>query len=288
MTPPIIICTGTMRTGSTWSFNVCRLLAQVLAAQRHQAMGSVYLVDDELEKFVETQAASAPGFTVIKTHRVKRLAFDFIHSGKAKAVCTIRDPRDCVVSVRTFVGGDFDEIAKGVEAGLKLSSLYQKSPHTLFVRYEEMMTEPQREIRRIAAHLNMTPSEKLVRKIDQQTNLQSCRKVCGELKYRGDNEIHHSGTHRVDPLTQLHDNHIFSGESGRWRRELSSEEARSLTQLFQRWLLMLGYETPESLAAMEDVWRSVSIGLPEQFFSLTPQSPPQKQTPQPAAPAPET
>jgi hypothetical protein len=275
MTPPIIICTGFMRTGSTWLFNVCRLLGQSLAAQRREALGSVYLTDDELDEFIQKRAGSITGPTVIKIHRVNRSAFDFIHSGGAKAICTVRDPRDCVVSYLTFMQGEtgeVSEITKGFARGFDQLLQYQTSPQILLVRYEQFMAEPLREIRRIAGHLEMTPSEEFVRKIEQQTNLQSCLKVCQGLKQRNDNGFLRSGSHRVDPVTHLHDNHIFSGESGRWRRELSSEDARSLTHFFRPLLLMLGYETPESLAAQEDVWRLVSAGLPEQLLSLTPRS----------------
>jgi hypothetical protein len=252
---------------------------------RHRLpFGSAFLEYNELEKFLLHEP---PGVTVIKTHKVGLEAFDRIHSGKAKAVCTFRDPRDCAVSLRTFVGEKLEEVTKGILIGLELIKLYEMSPHTLFVRYEEMIVNPLEQIRRIAAHLNIELTEEQFRQIDHQTNLQASRRICQELKHRPEAKIFRADTHRVDPATNLHDNHIFSGDPGRWRLELTSEQARSLTRLFRPWLLSLGYETPESLAALEDIWRSVSTGLPEQLPSITPDVPMPTQTPPPGALAPE-
>jgi hypothetical protein len=284
MASPIIICTGVQRSGSTWSFNVCRLLGQALAEQRREPFASTYVEQShDLDLLLQKPVV---GPRVIKAHNIGRLAFDQIHSGKVKAICTFRDPRDCVVSLRTFVGGEVETHTFGITNSLKLLKLYQMSPHTLFIRYEEMIAEPMQQIRRIAAHLNIQLKEDQLRRIERQTNLDNSSQICQELKYRPEARIVRHGTHRVDPVTNLHDNHIFSGKPGRWRLEMTSEEARMLTQLFRPWLLSLGYETQDSLAALEDVWRSVSAGIDTPTpFPITPEAALPSQMPQPAVPA---
>ncbi len=93
MVSPIVICDGMIRSGSTWSFNVCRLMGDLLAKRRGQAHGSAYLDRNTLDQFLVTQAYVREGPAIVKGHELGPVALDWIHTGRAKAVCTIRDPR---------------------------------------------------------------------------------------------------------------------------------------------------------------------------------------------------
>ena len=66
MFAPIVICNGIFRSGSTWSFNVCRELVQQAAKEMGQPFASTYLDRSETEYFMMTRAATAPGPIVIK------------------------------------------------------------------------------------------------------------------------------------------------------------------------------------------------------------------------------
>src|SRR4051794_18506060 len=98
----LVLCTGMMRSGSTWSFNVCRLLAQVAAKQRDLPFWSGYLTLQNCEKFLTQSHGNFPGPTVIKAHGIGLMAQRYLRDGKAAAVCTFRDPRDCLVSLIQF------------------------------------------------------------------------------------------------------------------------------------------------------------------------------------------
>jgi hypothetical protein len=71
--------------------------------------------------------------------------------------------------------------------------------------------------------------------------------VCRQLKMRPANQVLNIASHRVDPQTHLHENHISSAMIGRWKTELTPEQGRGLSEYFSGWLLSLGYETQESL-----------------------------------------
>jgi hypothetical protein len=87
-----------------------------------------------------------------------------------------------------------------------------------------------------------------IERIDQQTNLETARKVCQDLVTRNDDRIDTvMQSHRRDLTTLLHDNHIGSAKIGRWKLDLNDEQGQYLTNLFSRTLLMLGYETEGSL-----------------------------------------
>ena len=126
----------------------------------------------------------------------------------AKAVCTFRDPRDCVASDLVFMGGGLEQTILRVNGSLEFLKHYQNTPHILLVRYEDMMTDRFSQIRRIAEHLNVTLDEQAIARIDAKTNLESSQKLCKELNHRPSNQVLTIQSHRVDPDTHLHENHI--------------------------------------------------------------------------------
>jgi hypothetical protein len=253
MTHPIFICNGIFRSGSTWSFNVCRQLVTQLAVRRGQRFGSAFLDHNALDEYLRNGVSSAPGPVLIKAHFIGPLALQWLRLSKMKAVCTYRDPRDCVASDRTFLGWDMDRIVNRVLGNYQAVDEYRGCSSILMVRFEEMMRDPMVQIRRIAGHFDIDLPEQTLRQIDAETNIQSSLKICQQLKYRAPNEVTHVADHRVDPLTQLHNNHIHSAKIGRWRDELTADEGRELTRIFHPWLVKFGYdiETPRATYARE-------------------------------------
>ena len=246
---PLCICNGVIRSGSTWSFNVCRGLVQEHATQHNQACGSTYLPADQLETFVTQLWQTAPGSTVVKAHELGPSALAAIHAGSAKAVCTFRDPRDCVASDLEFMGTDLNECILRVNMTLEFLKYFQTTRNILLVRYEDMIADRRREIRRIAAHLGINATASVVSRVDDKTNLQSSRNLCRSLKDRPESSLINIQSHRVDPITHLHENHISDAKVGKWKTIFIPEHGRWLTEYFSSWLLKLGYETPATLAA---------------------------------------
>jgi hypothetical protein len=250
MRAPLCICNGVIRSGSTWSFNVCRELYQQLARHLNHGFGSAYLDSAPLEHFVSAQWPGVTGSTVIKAHDLGPASLAAVRSGKAKAVCTFRDPRDCVASDLQFMKYPFEVCVKRVSGTLEPLRIYQNTPHILLVRYEDMMADRLREIRRIAAHLGLNVSDDLVLQIDARTDVQSSSQVCASLKNKSPAEVWQVADHRVDPATQLHENHLNGGTIGRWKNELTRDQIAYMTEFFAPWLIKLGYETSQSLAAI--------------------------------------
>jgi hypothetical protein len=212
-----------------------------------QPFGSTYLDGPYVEQFVTWHWPTAPGPTVIKAHMIGPVVMQALRTGAAKAVCTFRDPRDCVASDLMFMGLGLEKTILRVNGSLEFLKHYQNTPHILLVRYEDMMADRLGEIRRIARHLNITLDEDSVARVDAKTNIESSKRLCGELKDRSPDKVLNIQSHRVDPETHLHEQHIGNARIGRWRDELSADQGRWLTEYFSRWLLLLGYETQESL-----------------------------------------
>jgi hypothetical protein len=244
MVSPIILCNGLIRSGSTWSFNVCRMLGQLVASRKRQIFGSAYLDDKTLERFFQRDVNLREGPAVVKSHEIGLTALEWIRTGRAYAVCTLRDPRDCVASDIAFWGKGLDASVQRVVASLKRLPSYQDFGRTLFVRYEEMMSDRLWQITRIAAYLNIPVNESEVKSVDALTNIEYCRKISQGLRMRDEKDVDIvMDVHRRDPITLLHDNHFGSGEVGRWRHDLTAEQGARLTQFFRQSLQTLGCET---------------------------------------------
>jgi hypothetical protein len=235
------------RSGSTWSFNVCRELYQLLPQQFNEPVKSGYLEAVQLEHLVTQKWPTMTAPTVIKAHYIGPAAMAALRAGTAKGICTYRDPRDCVASDMAFMSYPLEVCLKRFGGTLEPLRLYQTTPNILLVKYEDMMVDRPRQLRRIANHLGVPANDAALHQIDARTNLQACKELCAQLPKRPANQVLHQANHIIDPVTHLHQNHINGGTIGRWRSELSIEQAMYVTEFFAPWLLKLGYETSDSI-----------------------------------------
>jgi hypothetical protein len=250
MGAPLCICNGLIRSGSTWSCNVCRELYQLLPRQNDEPVKSGYLEAVQLEHFVNQKWPTMTAPTVIKVHDIGPAAMGALRAGTARGICTFRDPRDCVVSDMAFMSYPFEACLKRIGGTLEPLRLYQSTPNILLIKYEQMMADRPREIRRIAGHLAIPVGDAAVQQIDARTNMHTSQRLCQSLKERPANAVMRVANHVVDPVTHLHSNHINGGAIGKWKFQLSVDQVLYMTEYFAPWLIKLGYETDASLNAL--------------------------------------
>lgn len=204
-----------------------------------------------LDQFLQTQVFLQNGPAVIKVHEIGPVALESIRDGRAKAVCTFRDPRDCVASDIAFWGAGIEASIQRVTVSLKaLEASYRDGGSTLLVRYEDMIKDRLTQIRRIAAHIPVEIRQNELDWIDAQTDIIASQKICREIRRRPEIETDPVlGGHRRDRVSLLHDNHIGSAKAGRWRDDLTPEQGQRLTRLFWSSLVALGYESDGSIDA---------------------------------------
>jgi hypothetical protein len=243
MVSPVVICDGVIRSGSTWSYNVCRLLGQLHAQRRGQPCGMACQGAQSLDRFLRVGAKLGNGPAIIKVHEIGPTAIEWIASGRAKAVCTFRDLRDCVASDMVFWGRGFEASVKRVMISIKaLDSAFGDSGRTLLVRYEDMISDRLGQIGRIADYLNIELNQTELEEVDSQSNIQSSRALCRSMANCADDETDRvEGNHMRHRVTLLHDNHIGNARIGKWKDELSGEQGRILTQAFGQALRVMGY-----------------------------------------------
>jgi hypothetical protein len=141
----------------------------------------------------------------------------------------------------TFAGQTFDIAKACIDEALQNLQDYHVTGNTLFIRYEEMMADRIPQIRRIAEFIDQEFDDKIIARIDELTNASASRNIAHKLQYRQPRQVLKSMNHRVDPETWLHDNHIQSGKHGRWKEEMTPEQADLVTKAFEPWLKRLGY-----------------------------------------------
>ncbi|MDQ7787564.1 MAG: sulfotransferase domain-containing protein [Thermodesulfovibrionales bacterium] len=244
----IIFCTGLIRSGSTWSYNVSRLIGAALAEHLQMPFWCGYRDAQNLDSVLDELTGMGKPIVVIKTHWPSRRALEFMKHESVKNIYTIRDPRDCVASRHLKTKDSLDNSLNVIVKNLVLFfPFYQQCKNTLFVRYEEMMKDSQKYIRAIAEHLGVTLNGSLASSIDEQTGMENAKRIAESLSARSSDTLIHDRGHLVDPLTMLHDNHIQGGICGRWKQEFSNEQKRLLLNTLKSWLVILGYETDDSI-----------------------------------------
>ena len=244
----IIFCTGLIRSGSTWSYNVCRLIGTALAGQLQIPFWCGYRDAQNLDSLLDELTTKSNAIVVIKTHWPSKRVLEFMKHESVKNVYTIRDPRDCVASRQLKTKDTFENSVQLIVKNLSAYfPYYRQCKNTLFIRYEEMMKDARPYINSIAAHLGVTLHDNIASHMHEETGIENAKRISGSLAARSPDTLIHDRDHLVDPLTMLHENHIQGGICGRWRDEFSIEQKRELTHTLKPWLVVLGYETEDSL-----------------------------------------
>jgi hypothetical protein len=244
----IILCTGLLRSGSTWSFNVCRQLFRQTYKDGSVKLAIGYADGVPLDELIRANQDDSERILIVKSHFPGAYAVDQIESGQLPNICTLRDPRDSFVSLNSYDEMTFDEIKDYVLKNLRYIDKYERKDKSLFIDFEDMMANSLAAVGRIADYLKLNLSEEIILEVDEQTNIDSARKTMNGLSDRdGSDSVHKVRSHLVDNLTFIHEKHVQSAKSGRWKTELSQDEQRRVNEAFAPWLLSMGYETSDSI-----------------------------------------
>jgi Sulfotransferase domain len=210
----IFVCAGAPRSGSTWQYNLVRLLAK-------EAYGSVYAA--WIADYEPIDGATAH---VVKIHDPK----DAAGLPAGLAVTSNRDLRAVLASARRMQWAPY-RATRDIRSFLdryvrQLEFWSERAVHVM--RYEQMMADPIAEAQRTAAALGIRMSRPRLDKI--------CDAIAA-LEPPGDKPTGKFGD--ADPLTQLHPGHIGGG------RGLLDEKSRLYVERrYETWLRGHGYVVP--------------------------------------------
>ncbi|MBV6645364.1 MAG: sulfotransferase [Cyclobacteriaceae bacterium] len=145
---------------------------------------------------------------------------------KSKYIFLLRDGRDVVASFKKGGEEAFDELAQ-IHYGIsrwnmsaKTFRKYERSSNTILVRYEDVVSNPQKELRRISAFLDVTYEEKMLHYYENQPSVSLYR------------QGHYQGL--AEP--------VHTRSIGHWRSILTDQEIEACHHSMRANLSYFGYK----------------------------------------------
>ena len=223
-------------SGSTWLFNAVMQVAGAMAPALPPALGR-YVVRGE-----DLAGLPAPGrFTVVKSHAVERDTAAVLGAWSRGLFVTLRDPRDCVLSLMLYQFRGFASALEAVERSMRLCADVAAHRAALVLRYEAAFPDRPETLDAIAQALGGRLAPVAREAIFARTRRGAIEAEIAGFPSRADVHRHPNGD-LVDPLTQWHRHHAGrSGQIGRWRHFLDVAQAAWIEARLGELMDELGY-----------------------------------------------
>jgi hypothetical protein len=215
---PLVISAGFYGSSSTWAFNA---IARLLLCHKSREGCRVYA--DELENCLK-QFRENP-WTVVKTHNPSPDMLATIRLAHAPVVITVRDPRDCVVSMMERFAWSFEQSLDGVANGAaRLSELLANRPAPLILKYENANGNRAAALQSIKSYLALKVTPREMAAIQASLSPASVKCQIAALEKSG---VFGSAAADLahDPQTLWHPRHVGDGVSGKYLQRLTPPQA---------------------------------------------------------------
>jgi hypothetical protein len=227
-----IFCNGIARSGSTWSFNACRLLLQEAGCSD---LSATFLQPDVLRVYLSQ--ADPNRMHLIKTHNLIPEAARLTSEGKAVCISTIRFPPDAVASMMGFFKTPFGPAVKSIEHGLLQLMPFLDHPGMLLVDFADIVAEPPlAAVKKVAEYFNIVLEEAVLEQIAIKTSWENLKKYSDGLSQEKNVQLIQTPRSSYDPVTLLHVGHAPKGKERNFRNELSKEEQEIVIKVFRPWI----------------------------------------------------
>jgi Sulfotransferase domain len=227
-----IFCGGMYRSGSTVQFQITADLVEKFGIGKRIEWDNLHDFKKLKNKYNRYQKLK-----IFKTHVCSDdIAHEF-HNFKAKGVYIFRDIRDVFVSSMKKNSRSFKELWEQnfLEHCLDEFQKWINMPRILISKYEDVIDDLTMEVKRIADHIeikiNHIVAEEIASNYSIEKQLERVKKI---------NKI--SNKTIFDPISLLHNNHIFSGKTRQWESELTREDILLIEKQSNIWLKKNGYE----------------------------------------------
>lgn len=226
------------RSGSTVQYQiVCEIIESLGLGM---TIGWVPVPNKELLDNLENAAFRKDKFLVIKSHDFSPHIKTLVEAGKVKVVYVYRDLRDVTVSLANKFTKSIDNAISGLSHQLNNYYLWTNMDQIRVSRYENMVDDLYSEVLEIANYLDIEVNNDLARNISNKLEINQQKQRIKKL----DDDPHvikSFGDDLYDPVTQLHNNHIISGNWGQWKKCLSKEQIEFIESWAFSWFVDRGY-----------------------------------------------
>lgn len=228
---------GLHGSASTWVFNVARELVSA-------AVGK----DLVISCFGATPAAllAQPGIfgrhLVCKTHGWPNLNV-FAYLTDAAVVVSVRDPRDCVLSLMERFSETFPRAMNGLAQDCRHAAACADA-NSLVLRYEDHFFDDLETVRMLARHIGVEVSDPVAREIFDRYRTEAVRAFAATIESLPRERLDGDGKPLLfDLVTHITRTHIGDGRIGKWRERADTQQRNAMTQQFSTFLVRFGYQT---------------------------------------------
>lgn len=233
----LVFCSGLKRSGSTWSYNVARLL--MLHATDPARLACGYVGEyQRVERAIEAAQGKCDSL-LIKFHFPTENLVTMVARGQAKNIYTVRHPLQALASELEFFGGSFERALTNIECGLQSMDIWRTKPGTLFIRFDEIIESPDSQIESIARHLGISVDPMIIRNCTKETSYRNMKRLAESLP---EERLVRIGGMTYDRLTLLHVGHAPKGVSRDWRTVLNDTQTEIASARLHRWIKEYGAE----------------------------------------------
>jgi hypothetical protein len=171
----IVLFTGMFRSGSTWAYNVAR----VLLLARSPAVFGEYR--DDIAAALAVRAGQVEHH-LIKTHRPDLAGRALIGDGRCRTICTYRAPLECIASnIETFGASLEETLALATEA-LAFLDFQSTIGGVMFIPYEDITERPQETVHAIGRHLGEIVPDAAAQRIAEHFSRDNVARFTGRFK----------------------------------------------------------------------------------------------------------
>ncbi len=229
----IIFCCGLMRSGSTLQYQITEALVEKLGVGT--GYGWLPSIENQEDFWQRATESDRDNYYIVKIHGFGRQFATLIAQDKARAIYVYRDLRDVVTSFMSWRNSSFEGVirAQWIEKVLRDSQNWESLDHIHIAQYEVMMADIQAEVAAIAEHLGLHATPELIQEVADQCSIKKQRQKMALLA---------NDQQRIDDRQILHQNHIKSGKSKRWREELTPSQIALIEAKGGNWMQEHGYE----------------------------------------------
>jgi hypothetical protein len=233
--PRVVVTMGVHGSASTWAFNVAREL--MLAVLGAEAVATCFAATPP----ALLAAPSFPGrHLVCKTHGWSNLHV-FAYLASAPLIVTIRDPRDCVLSLMERFNSSFRVAMNGVARDYQCATACADAGHPT-LRYEDRFFDEPTTVRGLAHHIGVEADDAVVGEIFDRYRTERVRAFAATVSSLPRERLEGNGNPLLfDRVTQITRTHIGDGLVGKWRERLDPQQQADMSGAFGPFLTRFGY-----------------------------------------------
>lgn len=233
-----IFCGGMQRSASTLQYQIASTIVEKYNRGQRISWHSII----EHKKVIEKHNIFE-GYYVFKSHILTKEIKEQFEKKNAVGIYIYRDIRDVISSLKEKNNTDYtiEQLEIMIKQMIKQHDLWISESSTYVSKYENVICDLKKEVQNIAKHIGIEIDKDFINKTAIELNKDKQKKNI--LKKINDPAmVTVDQTNKYDPYTLLHVNHILSGDSGRYKKNLSKNQVRIINQLAKNWLKTNGYD----------------------------------------------